>query len=143
VELPNEHHSASSPTAAKHESVTRATVVQPLSYDTPRAAAPTAWLHYVARICGIAPLVVGMLVFLLFLITREEGFAFAGFLTILAGTCLAMVGIVCAGVFLYQARALPRDERAAARLLGHHDIQIILANFLVAGVMAWAGIRML
>ena len=116
---------------------------QLLAYDTPRQPTPTIWLHHVAQMCGVAPLVVGSAIFLMFLVTRNEAFAFAGFLTILGGTCLAFVGIVCASVYLFQAKRAAPDEQLLARQRGHRDLQIIMGNFLNAALMAWVGVAMM
>ena len=116
---------------------------EPLAYDTPRPPTPTIWLHHVAQTCGVAPLVVGSAVFLMFLLTRDEAFALAGFLTILGGTCLAFVGTVCAGVYLFQAKRAAAAERLLARQRGHRDLQIIMANFLIAALMTWVGVAMM
>jgi hypothetical protein len=115
----------------------------PLSYGTPRHPTPTIWLHHVARLCGVAPLGFGTLVFVMFLMTRDETFAVLGFFTILAGIGLAFVGIVCAAVYLYQAKRAGPEDRDRALRQGHRDVLIILANFPIAFVMAWAGVSMI
>ena len=116
---------------------------EPLPYDTPRHPTPTIWLHHVAQTCAVAPLVIGSAIFVMFLVTRKEAFALAGFLTILGGTCLAFVGTVCASVYLFQARRAAPDEQLLARQHGHRDLRIIVANFLIAAAMSWVGIQML
>jgi hypothetical protein len=117
--------------------------VPTLSYDTPREPTPTGWLHYVARTCGVLPLAFGTLVFLLFLIFRENDIAILGFFTIIGGTCLAFVGLVCAVVFHFQARRAPPDVRRRAQRQALIDGAIILANFPIAFVMAWIGTEMM
>lgn len=117
--------------------------LQQLSYDTPRQPTPTIWLHYVALACGVIPLVIGTLIFLLFLATREEILAVYGALTILAGTAMAFVGLVCASVYLYQARRASVEEGADARRRCHRDILIIVVNFPTAFVMGLVGATMI
>ena len=116
--------------------------VPTLSSDTPQGPTPTIWLHYVARTCGVLPLIVGTLVFFLFLVLRESDLAVLGLFTILGGTCLAFVGLVCALVFHFQAKRAAPDVRRRAQRLALIDGAIIMANFPVAVVMAMIGSAM-
>jgi Ca2+/Na+ antiporter len=116
---------------------------QTLSYESPRTPTPTEGWHKIAQFCGLIPLGFGTFVFLMFLLTRSPQFAILGFFTILAGVCLALIGIVCAIVYLFQASRTAEDERLQAQQKGHRDIRIILANFLVAAVMMWIGSELL
>jgi hypothetical protein len=117
--------------------------VPTLSYDSPREPTPTIWLHYIARACGLLPLIVGTSIFLLFLVFRENDLAILGFFTILGGSCLAFVGLVCAVVFHVQARRATPDVRQRAQRQALLDGAIIIANFPIAFVMAWIGTEMM
>ena len=114
-----------------------------LSYDSPTRPTPSVWLHYVALTCGLIPLGAGTTIFLAFLVFRHFDIAMLGFITILVGTCLAFVGVVCAGVYLFQGRRADPDEGILARRRAKIDLAIIIANFPIAFGMAWAGIWLL
>ena len=66
-----------------------------------------------------------------------------GFLTILAGAGLAAVGLLCATVYLFQAKHAAPDEAARARRDAHRVIALIIANFFIAFVMAWIGLHLM
>jgi hypothetical protein len=114
-----------------------------LAYDTPHYPRPSVALHYVALACGLLPLGIGTAIFVLYLFFRFEDLAVYGIFTILGGTCLALIGFVCAGVYFFQAgRAAPEDGAVARRRV-KIDVGIILANFPIAFAMAWAGIYLM
>jgi protein-S-isoprenylcysteine O-methyltransferase Ste14 len=116
---------------------------QPLAYATPTEPTPTVWLHHIARVCGVLPLGFGTVIFLLFLIFRATDLAFAGFFTIIGGTCLAFIGLVCATVFHFQARRSAPEVRQRAQRQALIDGAIIVANFPTAFVMVWIGTAMM
>ena len=93
-----------------------------------------------ALACGLIPLGIGTVVFVLFLIFRTEDFALFGFLTILVGSCLAGVGFVCLCVYFYQSRRAAPDDAAIARRRVQFDLGVIVANFSIAFGMAWLGL---
>jgi hypothetical protein len=112
---------------------------QPLAYQTPAAQPPTVLLHQIAQLCGVLPLAFGTLIFLMFLATRDGLFVLLGMWTIVGGLGAAFVGVVCAGVYLFQAQRGDPHEHAAARRSGYRDIAIIAMNFPVALVMVLIG----
>jgi len=114
-----------------------------LDYDRGRTPRPMIALHYIARVCGVAPMAVGVLVFLLFLFTRHLDFAIFGFFTILGGCAAAFVGAVCLAVYWYQARRANSEDAAIARGNAKRDAIIILLNFPLAGLFAFIGLAML
>lgn len=117
--------------------------VPTLSYDSPTRPTPSVWLHYVALTCGLIPLGAGTIIFLAFLAFRHLDIAFLGLVTILVGTCLAFVGVTCAGVYLFQAKRADPDVGTVARRRAKIDLAVIIANFPIAFGMAWAGIWLL
>jgi hypothetical protein len=117
--------------------------VQPLSYDTPLQPKPTRALYTIALACGLLPLGVGTIIFLLFLLIRSPILAAFGFLTILGGTCLAVVGFACAAVYLFQAKHAAPEEADRARRDAHKVFALIIADFLAAFAMAWIGISLM
>ena len=118
-------------------------MTQPLSYSSPEPPTPTIALHQIAQLCGVVPLGLGTFVFLMFLLTRDRGYALLGAATVLLGVCMAFVGAVCALVYLYHANRAAPNERTRARRLGQIDIAVILINFPVALLMALIGGMML
>ena len=114
--------------------------LQPLAYDTPTYPKPTAWLHYIALACGLIPLGIGTVLFVLFLIFRTQDIALLGFITIMVGSSMAFVGFVCVGVYFFQSRRAAPDDAAVARRRVLVDLGIIIGNFPIAYGMAWAGL---
>ena len=113
--------------------------LQPLAYDIPRPPQPTEWLHRIAQLCGVLPLACGAFVFLTFLATRNPFFVLVGMWTILVGLCAAFVGVVCACIYLFQARQGGSDSHPGALRAGLRDVAIIALNFPVALAMALIG----
>ena len=114
-----------------------------LEYDRGRPATPMVALHYIARVCALGPMIVGVVVFLLYVVTRHLDFAIFGFMTILGGCAATFVGGVCLGVYWYQARRANAEGAAIARRRAKRDAVLLLANFPLAGVLALAGMAML
>lgn len=97
-------------------------------------------LHGIAMICGFVPLVAGSVVFLLYLLIRDQALTGIGLVVIFIGLCCAFIGLVCAGIFYYQAKSADPAEATIAKRRAKLDIAIILANFPIAFVMAGIGI---
>ena len=119
------------------------TTTATLEYDRGRPATPMVALHYVARVCALGPMIVGVLVFLLYVVTRHMEFALLGFMTILGGCAATFVGGVCLGVYWYQAGRASANDAAVARRNAKRDLVLLLLNFPLAGVLAFAGITMM
>jgi len=114
-----------------------------LEYDRARNPKPMIALHYIARVCGVGPMALGILVFLLFLVTRHMDFALFGFMTILGGCAAAFVGFVCLAVYWFQATRANPDDAAIARRHAKRDALILLINFPLAAALAAIGLAML
>jgi hypothetical protein len=114
-----------------------------LEYDRGRPATPMVALHYVALVCALGPMVVGVMVFLLYVVTRHFDFAVVGFMTILGGCVATFVGAVCLGVYWYQASRANAEDAAVARRNAKRDLVLMLLNFPLAGVLAFVGITMI
>ena len=86
--------------------------VQPtLDYATPQPA-PLEQKHYRAALfCGTCPLVVGALVFLLWLPTRASLFVWLGLLTIMSGVVMFGIGGICLIAFFVQLSRQPLEIR--------------------------------
>jgi hypothetical protein len=98
------------------------------------ALAPAVNRAYrLALFCGACPLVVGVSIFLLWLVTRWEWLPQAGILTILGGCVLFLIGsfaLLRAHWFAAHDPVVPKSKLWRATLLG---AGLLLSNFLVAG----------
>lgn len=89
-----------------------------------------------AWILGIAPLVLGVLIFLVWLVLRDPYLPLAGIYTLFAGICSIAAGTVCAAIYLWRAwRSKDRSYRHLVRqALGIAGLYS--ANFVVsAGIV--------
>ena len=111
-----------------------------LEYNRARPATPMAALHYIALACALGPMIVGVLTFLLYAVTRHDLFALLGFLTLFGGCAATFIGGVCLGVYWHQAGRANADDAAAARRSAKRDLVLMLVNFPLAGVLAFAGL---
>lgn len=98
------------------------------------------WWYGASIVCGAAPMIVGVGVFLAWLAVRAEWLELVGLVTLGIGPAVVAVGAVCLLIYVLARRKLPPDRRggwlrpiAAGALL--------LANFPVAAAVfsaAWA-----
>jgi len=114
-----------------------------LEYDRGQPATPMIALHYIALICALGPMIIGVVVFLLYVVTRHGDFALFGFMTILGGCAATFAGAVCLGVYWYQAGRANAEDAAVARRNAKRDAVLMLANFPLAAVLAGIGIFMM
>ena len=93
-------------------------------------------LYRLSLMCGVAPLVVGTCVFLLWWLVRWDALMTVGMLTMLGGTIAFVVGVVCLAVYLRRAarmHAYPVKRLVVQGLLAGG---LLLANFPAAAGMA-------
>ena len=86
-----------------------------LGYAAAEHPPPPVALFYIAKICWLVPLVVGVSTLLLFAITQSLIFPRLGLLTIAAGILLLGLGVVCLGVFAWLLRRCDPVTRAMWR----------------------------
>jgi hypothetical protein len=79
--------------------------------------------YYTALVCGLAPLVIGVSIFLLWLVTRWDWLAIAGLLTIAGGLLSETIGLGCLITFAIWSWKSPDRPPIGRRVL------IALASF--------------
>ncbi len=87
----------------------------------------------VALLCGALPLLVGVSIFVLWLLTRWDGLVMAGFITLYAGVVVFVVGAGALGRFCwlgFRGTEWPRRRLWLATLGG---AALLLSNFAAAG----------
>ena len=93
---------------------------------------PRAWLR-LALFCSLAPLAVGVTIFLIWLPTHWEFLTIGGLLNIVAGTCLFPIGLGAAWWYRRAAADDPWRNRKAA-----FAVALLLFNFSTAFSLMWA-----
>ena len=123
--------------------------ITPVGYDHGRPATsttsttPNAALHYVALVCALGPMTLGVVAFLLYVVTQHLKFAEVGVLTIVGGCAAAVVGGVCLAVYWRQVGRANADDAAVARRRVTRDAVLLVANFPLATVLTFAGVAMI
>ncbi len=92
------------------------------------------WLRY-AVVCGAAPLVVGVTVFLAWLLTKWKWLMLAGILTIYGGLAMVAVGAVSIIVFVWKSLRTGRTPRQQVARHAFTVGGLLLLNFAVAAVI--------
>ncbi len=94
----------------------------------------------IAWVAGAAPFVVGSVIFVAWLFLRADALMAAGIITIYAGLCSIIVGVICLAIYLWRnwrSAAVPRRRLVwqATILTG-----LFLANFTAAGGFVFGAI---
>ncbi|MEP6671006.1 MAG: hypothetical protein ABJF10_17735 [Chthoniobacter sp.] len=103
--------------------------------------APQRKAYRVALLCGAIPLVVGVSIFLLWLLTRWGWLMTAGIFTLYGGVAFFLVGVVALGRFCWLALRTPGLPRRPLWLSTVGCAALLLSNFPVAGGIAATAIR--
>ncbi len=103
-----------------------------------RESLEVAWLHRVATYCAIIPALVGLFALSGYWLTQDDVFEFLGWLTLVAGSVIVVIGIIATLTSFIVAhrtqRLVPRSVRRAMVLL------IVLAlNYPLAVFCRYAG----
>jgi hypothetical protein len=96
---------------------------------------PQAWLR-AALACSLAPLAVGMSIFVLWLPTRWDFLMPLGLLTILGATALFPVGVVCVMRYVVRSRDTGLVDRVGARAVLAAGLLVL--NFPAGGIVVVA-----
>ncbi|MFI5403179.1 MAG: hypothetical protein ACHQ1G_09595 [Planctomycetota bacterium] len=93
--------------------------------------------YRLALLCGALPLVVGVSVFLLWLVTRADGLMLLGFFVLCGGLAFFAVGVLALGRFCWLAF---REPQLPARFWAATIAcaLLLLSNFPVAGAIIYA-----
>jgi hypothetical protein len=107
------------------------------SHSTVETAEPLWHLQRTALWCGGIPLTVGLTTFFAWLCTKSLLLELVGFLVLLVGTILVLLGLWCLLAFAsHEKRQVQISGRAAAKV-GWWPLIVLLANFPAAvGVLA-------
>lgn len=89
--------------------------------------------YRVALICGTLPLLVGVSIFVLWLVTRWDWLTLAGFYTLFGGVVIFLVGVVALACYCGQAFQAPNLPRRRLWLSTIACAGLLLSNFPVAG----------
>ena len=108
-----------------------ATVAAPLAYAVPEHPRPRVALYRVAQLCWVVPLTIGVLVTLLFVLTRAEFFALFG------------IGAICLVMFWALLRNCSTDDRRLWSKRAWILFGLMLLNFPIALGCAWLGAMLL
>lgn len=103
------------------------------SYQTNRA-------FRIALFCGAAPLLLGISIFLLWVLTRWNGLMLAGFLTLFVGAFLFLVGVAALALSWRQAQRREDVSRRRVWLSTIGGAGLLLSNFAVVGGISVAAI---
>ena len=97
-------------------------------------------VYRVALICGAAPLLIGVSIFILWLITRWDWLMMAGIFTLYGGVAIFVVGVLALARFCWLAFRTPSFPRRRLWLSASVCAGLLLLNFPVAGGIAAAAI---
>jgi len=95
------------------------------------------WSYRAALVCGAAPLLTGISIFLLWLVTRWDSLMLAGLHTIYAGLAAFAVGCIALTIYLWRAFRSPDADQRRVRNATLACGGLLLVNFPVAfGIVA-------
>lgn len=85
--------------------------------------------YRIARLCGLLPLLAGVTIFLLWLVTDNDVFMVAGILTMYAGTIVVVFGLVVLARFYWKASVDTEIPRRKLKLSTALCAALLLINF--------------
>lgn len=91
-----------------------------------------AWLY------GAVPLLLGTIIFVVWLIFRFEILMLAGFVMLIVGLCLILWGLVCLTAYVRHARRSPTGSRRRLAWQVAGVLGLYVANFVAAGSFVYA-----
>jgi hypothetical protein len=89
--------------------------------------------YKIALLCGFVPLLVGISIFLLWLVVRWRWLAVAGFFTICGGFLLFLAGVIALACFCWAEFRKPNANRRRLAFAVLGCAGLLLSNFPVAG----------
>jgi len=91
------------------------------------------WWLRAAIFCGAAPMIVGVGVFLAWLVIRADWLELVGLLTLVVGPVVVPVGVACLLIYVVARCKVSKDPRGRGWWLGQIGVLgLLLANFPVA-----------
>lgn len=111
----------------------RSPLPEPKHSVFPRASRDMNRACQVALICGALPLLVGILIFLMWFITRWNWLMMAGMFTLFGGVAVFFIGAIALVCFFWLAFRTPELPRRRLWLSTLGCAALLLSNFAVAG----------
>lgn len=110
------------------------TTVAKLAYAAPqpKSAAPPTSLFHIARVCWWVPMTLGVATLFLFALTHEPFLPIIGFLALLGGGAMWLVGVICLGVFALLLRGCDTVIQAQWRDRVSRLFLLLFLNLFVA-----------
>ena len=101
--------------------------------------ARTPWTFRIALACGLLPLLVGTLIYAIFVGTENLLMMTFGLLNIYAGMALFVVGLVCTALYFFgeRSRGVGQPKLGVRTTL---LLAVLLINFPVAGALAYSAL---
>ncbi len=87
-----------------------------------------AW-YQIALLCGLFPLIFGIIIFISWFVTGAHWLELAGLINIVVGLCLFCIGIFFLGIYLYKAKQSNIDNYLKHSLI---PLLILIINFPIA-----------
>jgi len=89
--------------------------------------------YRIALVCGALPLVTGISIFLLWLLTRWQWLMIAGFITVIGGIALFLTGVVMLANYCWIAFRTPGLSKRRVWWLSAGSTVLLFSNFVAAG----------
>lgn len=90
-------------------------------------------LYRIAKYCAVIPMIVGISIFVLWLLTRWDEWMMLGAFTLIGGLALLIVGFLALGAYYWIASRSPGIPRQQIKPTMFKVIGLLFSNFLVAG----------
>jgi hypothetical protein len=107
----------------------------PVVGQTKRAKGEMSRTYRIATICGATPLLVGVVIFLLWLVTRWDWLMAAGMFTIYGGVAMLLFGAIALVRFCWLALGTPDFPRRRLWVSAVWCAALLLSNFPVAAAI--------
>jgi|GEM_PF-3455731 len=109
----------------------------PLTYSTVKERHAPIALYYLAMICGIVPLVSGMICLLGYWLTQWEQFAIVGLFDLVLGGGTVLIGFIFSAIYFRLAKRATVEQSQSVKRA--HKAQWILFANIPAAVLCTAG----
>jgi hypothetical protein len=114
-----------------------------LDYASTNRPEPSVWLSRIAIACAIAPLVLGTLIFVAYLLSHNTVWAGLGLLMLGVGTIGSGISAICVIVELWQGKHSTPEAWRRAKRSALLVVIILVISCMAAGLYAQVGSRML
>ena len=91
--------------------------------------------YKIAFLCGFIPFILGISIFLLWLVSRWEILMFAGILNIYAGICAFIIGALCLGYHFIMSLIHIKPLQQGFWISNIACLSLLCSNFIAAGLI--------